>query len=151
MSNRHNAIQARYAYLADVFRAIAFLFQELDSPHELGPDDIAYLDKLLHAYRYLPRKTASEPRMANMNSYRIFLRDFRHLVEKPDGHMFRRMREIWEGVGEETKQICRDRANDENEHRRRVLENMKRRAEQGTEDCASQESAGHNASRGNQR
>ncbi|KAL0265954.1 UNVERIFIED_CONTAM: hypothetical protein PYX00_011671 [Menopon gallinae] len=139
-----NAVQARYAYLADIFRAIAFLFQELDSPHELGPDDIAYLDRLLHACKHLPRKTVSEPRMANMNAYRIFLRDFRHLAERPEGHVFRQMKKLWDGASEETKRICRERAAEENESRRQVLESM-RRARQTAGDSTSGVSSEHSA------
>eukprot|EP00866_Antonospora_locustae_P000382 jgi/Antlo1/382/23 len=141
-SNRNNAIQARYAYLADIFRAIAFLFQELDSPHELGLDDIVYLDRLLNAYRNLPRQVVSSPRMANMNAYRIFLRDFHHLVSKSDGDMFKQVKKLWERASEETKQICREKAAEENEHRRRVIESTKRRAEQS----CSTESAEHRGS-----
>lgn len=140
MSNRNNAIQARYAYLADVFRAIAFLFQELDSPHGLGPDDVAYLDRLLKAYRCLPRQVVSAPRMANVNAYKIFLRDFKHLVTKTDGHMFKQVKELWERASEETKQMCREKAADENEHRRRAIERMKRQAGRG--DSTSTEPAG---------
>lgn len=130
MGNRKNAIQARYAYLSDLFKAIAFLIQELDSPHELEYSEVAYFDKLLSRGRRLPAKVSSMPKAPSLNAYSIFLRDFRHLASSSENEFFKEMMERWENIDEKTKKQCKDRASEENKQRRKLFAGKRKKGKE---------------------
>lgn len=122
-----NSIQAHYAYLSDLFKAIAFLIQELDSPHELEYSEIIYLDKLLLGAKKLPKGVSSTPKIANVSAYRVFLRDFKHLADEKGISTFIQMQKKWAAADEETKKICQEKADEENELRRARLSEKRRK------------------------
>lgn len=116
MPRKTNAIQARYAYLADLFRAIAFLTNELRSPRALDACEVEHFERLLRLHKNLPRRATPATRTVNASAYRVFLRDFCKAAENAPRNFFAQATQLWKIADDETKRVCAERAKHENEN-----------------------------------